>query len=89
MAVDGQAVFHEDFPDPAEQAEALLEICQGDVCEAQGIAAANLRFSKCQADRIYWSRVETLIFRQEQAAVVERLEKNKLKRKAATKQVHY
>src|SRR5262249_46768076 len=67
MAVDGQAVFHEDFPDPAEQAEALLETCQGDVCEAQGIAATNLRFSKCPADRIYWSRVETLILRQEQA----------------------
>ena len=85
MAVDGQAVFHEDFPDPTEQAEALLETCQGDVCEAQGIAATNLRFSKCPAFRIYWSRVETLILRQEQAAVVERLEKDKRKRQAARK----
>jgi hypothetical protein len=83
MAVDGQAVFHEDFPDPAEQAEALLETCQGDVCEARGIAATNLRFSKCQADRIYWSRVETVILTQEQTAVVARLEKDKLKRQAA------
>jgi hypothetical protein len=83
MAVDGQAVFHENFPDPAEQAEALLEICQGDVREAQAIAATNLRFSGCQTDRIYWSRVETLILKQEHAVVVERLEKNKLKRRTA------
>ena len=86
MAVDAQAVFHEDFPDPGEQAEALLEICQGDVCEAQAIAATNLRFSRCQADRTYWLRVETLILKQEQAVFVERLEKNKLKRRAAIKQ---
>jgi hypothetical protein len=85
MAVDAQAVFHEDFPDPAQQAEALLEICQGDVWEAQAIAATNLRFSKCQTDRTYWSRVEILILKQEQAVVTERLEKNKLKRRTAIK----
>lgn len=86
MAVDRQAVFHEDFPDPAAQAEALLEICQGDVFEAQTIAATNLRFSKCQADQTYWSRVETLILKQEQTVVTERREKSKLKRSAAIKQ---
>lgn len=85
MAVDAQAVFYEDFPDPAQQAEALLEICQGDVGEAQAIAATNLKFSKYQADRIYWSRVETLIVKQRQAVVMERLEKNKLKRRAGIK----
>ena len=86
MAVDAQAVFHEDFPDPREQAEALLEICQGDISEAQAIAATNLRFSKCQADRIYWSRVEILILNQEQTVVMERLEKNRRKRRAAIRQ---
>jgi hypothetical protein len=85
MGIDAQAVFHDDFPDPSEQAEALLEICQGDVCEAQAIADTNLRFSKCQEDRAYWSRVETLILQQNQAVVVERLEKHKLKRRAAIK----
>lgn len=86
MGVDAQPVIKGDFPDPAEQAEALLENCQGDVREAQAIAATNLRFSDCQADRTYWLRVETLILKQEQAVVVERLEKNKLKRRAAIKQ---
>lgn len=82
-------MFHEDFPDPAEQAQALLEICEGDVHEAQAIAAMNLEFSKREGDRIYWSRVETFIFNQEQAAIVERLEKNTLKRRAGIKQRHH
>lgn len=86
MVVDVQAAFPEDFPDPAEQAEALLEICQGDMREAHAIAATNLRFSKCQADRTYWSRVEILIMKQQQTVVMERLEKSRLKRRAAIKQ---
>ena len=86
MAVDAKAVFHEDFPDPREQAEALLEICQGDVLEAQAIAGTNVRFSRCQDDQTYWSRVESLILQHEPAAVVERLEENKLKSRAAIKQ---
>jgi hypothetical protein len=80
---DGQAAFKVHFPDPAEQAEALLEICQGDIGEAQGIADTNLRFAKYQADRLYWSRVGVLISTQEPMVVMERLAKNKLKRSAA------
>jgi hypothetical protein len=82
---DSQAVLKACFPDPAEQAEALLEICQGDIGEAQGIAATNFKFAKDPPDRIYWSRVGVLILRQEPAAVRERLANNKLKRSAIVK----
>lgn len=61
MDVDAQDVLHEDFPDPAAQAEALVEICQGDIDEAQSIANTNLRFAKYQTDRLYWWRVGILI----------------------------
>jgi hypothetical protein len=82
MGIDGQAVFKEDFPDPAEQAEALLEVCQGDIGEAHGIAATNLKYAKYQADRLYWSRVEALILKQEPNVVLDRLANNRLKRRA-------
>ena len=85
MGDDDQAVFEAHFPDPVEQAEALLEICRGDIHEAEGIAATNLEFAKYQADRIYWSRVRVLISRQEQAVVMERLANNRLKRSTARK----
>ena len=65
MGSAGQAVLKGHFPDPAEQAEALLEICQGDLDEARSIADTNLKFAKCLADRIYWSRVRVLISGQE------------------------
>jgi hypothetical protein len=78
-------VFKEKFPDPAEQVEALLETCQGDVGEAQGIAATNLRFAKDQADRIYWSRVGVLISQEEPALVRQRLANDRRKRTAARK----
>jgi hypothetical protein len=64
MRGDDQAVFNDNFPDPAEQAEALLESCQGDVCEAQTIATTNFKYAKYQADQLYWSRVEVLLLQQ-------------------------
>jgi hypothetical protein len=70
---------------PWNTAEALLEICQGDIGEAEGIAATNLEFAKYQADRIYWSRGRVLISRQERAVVMERLANNRLKRSTARK----
>lgn len=85
MGDEGQAVFTKHFPDPAEQAEALLELCQADIGEAQGIAATNLKFAKNQVDRIYWSSVGVLISRQEPALVTERLANRRLKRSAARK----
>jgi hypothetical protein len=82
---DDQAVFEAHFPDPVEQAEALLEICQGDIGEVEGIATTNFEFAKYQADRIYWSRVGVLISRKERAVVMERFANNKLKRSIARK----
>jgi hypothetical protein len=86
MDVDGQPVFNGHFPNPVEQAEALLEICQGDVHEAQAIATTNLKFAKYQADRLYWSRVEALISKQEPEAVMERLANCKVRRRVLRKE---
>jgi hypothetical protein len=75
-------MFIERFPEPACQAEALLEICQGDIGEAQEVAITNFKFAKCQKDQLYWTRVEDLISKQDSAVVMERLSNNKLKRNA-------
>jgi hypothetical protein len=69
----GQLGFEREFPDPAKQAEALLETCQGNIGEAQGIALTNLKFANYPVDRLYWMRVEALISNQEPAVVMERL----------------
>jgi hypothetical protein len=84
--VDEQALFIRRFPDPAEEAEALLDICQGNIGEAQGIAVTNFKFAKCQEDQLYRTRVEVLISKQEPAVVMERLSNNQLKRNAARMQ---
>ena len=80
--MDGQPLLKAHFPDPAEQAEALLETCEGDIREAKGIAATNYKFANYPADRLYWSRVEVLISAQELAGVIERLASSKLRRNA-------
>jgi hypothetical protein len=46
-----------DFPVPAEQAEALLETCQGHFAEARRIADTNLEFAGAEEMRRYWSSV--------------------------------
>ena len=53
---------------PAEQAEALLEICQG------------FKHAKYQADQLYWSRVEVLLLQHEPAVVMKRLADSRLRR---------
>jgi hypothetical protein len=45
-SAEGRTVFEADFPFPAEQAEDLLEICQGYVVEARRIADTNLELPK-------------------------------------------
>ena len=50
-------MFEADFPVPAEQAEALLEICQGDVVEARRIADTNPEFAEGEELLCYWSTV--------------------------------
>jgi hypothetical protein len=43
------------------------------------------KFAKSQEDRLYWTRVEALILKQEPTVVMERLSNNKLKRNATRK----
>jgi hypothetical protein len=57
MSIDGETAFDADFPVLAEQAEALLETCQGDVVEARRIADTNLEFAGGVEMRRYWSSV--------------------------------
>lgn len=69
----GKPRFEGEFPDPAKQAEVLLETCHSNVREALEIALINLKFAKCQVDRLYWMRVKALISNQEPAVLMERL----------------
>jgi hypothetical protein len=61
MSIDGQTAFEADFPVPAEQAEALLETCQGNVAEARRIADTNLEFAGGEEMRCYWSSVSACL----------------------------
>ena len=65
MNIEGQPTFEPNFPNPEEQAEALLGICEGNIREAQIIASTNLRFASDSTERRYWSSVEALILKQD------------------------
>jgi hypothetical protein len=65
MSIENQRALEADFPDPAEQAEALLELCEGDICEAELIADTNLKFANDEGERRYWSRVKHEIVKQD------------------------
>lgn len=64
MSSDAPQALEAGFPDPAQQAEALLEVCQGDVHEAQAIVGTNLKFATEEAERRYWCSVEALLSKQ-------------------------
>ena len=61
MSINDEYALETNFPNPGEQAEALLEICEGDVREAQSIAATNLRFAGDAKERRYWWCVGALL----------------------------
>jgi hypothetical protein len=61
MGIDRQPVIEAEFPDPAEQAVALLEACHGDIREAELFAAINVASARNEGDRHYWSRVKVRI----------------------------
>jgi hypothetical protein len=52
------------FPDPAEQARAILDICGKDIHDAQSLVAARLKFARSQEDRHYWDQVGALLSKQ-------------------------
>jgi len=58
------------FPDPAEQARAILEICGKDIHDALSLVAANLKYARSQDDRHYWDQVSALISKQSPTADV-------------------
>ena len=61
MSIDGQHEFGGEFPNPAEHAEALLEVCGGDIHEVRIIVAACLKCAKDEKERRYWSRVALVL----------------------------
>ena len=61
MLIAANALAEGEFPDPAEQAVALLEMCQGDIREARLLASTNVTFARSEGDLHYWSRVTLLI----------------------------
>jgi len=61
MLIDAKGLGEGEFPDPVAQAEALLEMCRGDIHEAQLLASTNITFARNEGDHHYWSRVKLLI----------------------------
>lgn len=59
MITENQPAF--EFPNPEEQADVLMEICEVDVQDAQTIATHNVKFARNERNRDYWSRVKGLI----------------------------
>jgi hypothetical protein len=70
MGVDCQPASEAEFPDPAEQAVALLEACHGDIREAEWFAAINVRSARDERDRNYWTRVRLLVSKPDQCSGV-------------------
>jgi hypothetical protein len=61
MGIERQPAIEAEFPDPAEQAMALLEDCRGDIREAELFAHINFKSARNERDRNYWARVRVLV----------------------------
>jgi hypothetical protein len=70
MTFDLTSMACSSFPDPAEQARAILEICGKDIHDAQSLVAARLKFARSQDDLHYWNQVSALLSKQEPIADV-------------------
>ena len=55
MRFEDKSIASPDLPEPAEQAAVLLEIFEGDICEAKAVADTNVRFATTEQDILYWS----------------------------------
>ena len=76
MDVNGQLAAGAEFPDPAKQALALLEACQGDIREASLFACINALSARNKGDRHYWSHVRLLILKWSLTGIPETREPN-------------
>jgi hypothetical protein len=50
MRFEDKSIASPDLPEPAEQAAVLLEIFEGDICEAKAVADTNVRFATTEQD---------------------------------------
>jgi hypothetical protein len=49
------------FPNPAEHASILIEICNGDMAEARSLARVNQDFADDAAEFKYWQTIEAVL----------------------------
>lgn len=61
MSFDSMAAVRHDFPNPAEQAQAILEISDANIQVARSLAWARIRFAKNTGEIHYWCQVERLL----------------------------
>jgi hypothetical protein len=61
MSFDSVAVLCSDFPDPDEQAKAILEICDENVQIARSLVWTRLRFARTVEEIHYWVQVERVL----------------------------
>jgi len=58
MSFDSMAVLRSDFPDPVEQARAVLEICDDNIQVARSLVWTQLKLAKNLEEIHYWCKVE-------------------------------
>jgi hypothetical protein len=61
MRFDAVTALWGDFPDPAEQARAILESCDDNVDAARSLVAARFKFARDIEELRYWCQVEELL----------------------------
>lgn len=63
MSFDSMAEWRFNFPDPAEQARAILEISDENIQIARSLVWARLKFARNVDEIHYWCQVEKLLSR--------------------------
>lgn len=63
MSFDSKAAWRFDFPDPTEQARAILELSNENIQLARSLVWARLKFARDVDEIHYWCQVEKLLSR--------------------------
>jgi hypothetical protein len=61
MSFDSTVAVSGDFPNPAEQAQAMLETSDGNIQAARSLVWAMIRFATKVDEIRYWCQVESLL----------------------------
>lgn len=63
MSFDSTAVVCGDFPNPIEQAQAILEASDADVQLARSLVWARIRLAMTVDELLYWCQVDKLVLK--------------------------